>query len=120
MRQPSFEKTQHSQRISRAAVPSKRSSPPAEKCGVCIGATPLSQAEMAGKSRVRALRDPNTASSWHLDMNLLRSDACLLDNAQVFRTLAVHKFLELHDRHGRDNRPSRFQARLHIRLHDHP
>jgi hypothetical protein len=39
-------KTQHSQRISWAAVPSKRSSPPAEKSGVCIGEAPLSQAKM--------------------------------------------------------------------------
>jgi hypothetical protein len=31
------------------AVPSKQSSPPAEKCGVCIGVTPASQAEMAEK-----------------------------------------------------------------------
>ena len=45
-------KTQRSQRISRAAVPSKRSSPPAEKCGVCIGATPLSQAKTPEKSTI--------------------------------------------------------------------
>src|SRR4249919_2210437 len=58
MRQPSFEKTQHSQRISRAAVPNKRSSPPAVKCGVCIGVTQLSQAEMAEKSTIRGLSAP--------------------------------------------------------------
>jgi len=50
-------KTQRSQRISWAAVPSKRSSPPAEKSGVCIGETPLSQAKMPETSRIQACRD---------------------------------------------------------------
>src|SRR5512143_412703 len=37
---------QRSQRVNRVAVPSKQSSPPAEKCGVCIGVTRPSQAEI--------------------------------------------------------------------------
>src|SRR5262249_13607486 len=44
LRRQRFEKSQRSQRINRPAVPTKRSSPPAEKCGVCIGATVPSQA----------------------------------------------------------------------------
>src|SRR3974390_475581 len=46
-----------SQRLGRAAVPNRRSSPPAEKCGVCIGASRLSQGEKPGKSgRSRGIR----------------------------------------------------------------
>src|SRR5665213_553717 len=49
MRRPSFEKAKQSQRVSRAAVPSKRSSPPAVKCRVCIGPTRSSQGEKGRK-----------------------------------------------------------------------
>ena len=54
---PRLRKTKRSQRISRAAVPSKRSSPPAEKCGVCIGATPLSQAKTPENRGFGGFRD---------------------------------------------------------------
>ncbi len=39
------------QKLAGRAVPSKRSSPPAEKCRVCIGAIPLSQGANARKAR---------------------------------------------------------------------
>ena len=96
LRRQRFEKRQRSQRINRAAVPTKQSSPPAEKCGVCIGATVPSQAEMAEKSTIQGYPSESLAA-------LLRSHPSLLDDAKIFRTLVLHKILELGDRHRRDD-----------------
>src|SRR5262249_6806227 len=107
-----FEKTQHSQAVIRAAVPSKQSSPPAEKCGVCIGATPPSQAEMAEKPGIRALLAPNTSCR----SQLLPRTAGFPDDIKIFRALTLHKRLELCDRHRRHDRPGCLQACFHVGL----
>ena len=109
--QSTFEKTQRSQRVDRAAVPSKQSSPPAEKCGVCIGATPASQAEMAENASVRGLRQPNSSYSAADLLSLVQCNARFLDDIEVFRTLAAYKRPEpRHRLMGRQSAPS-----LHMR-----
>ena len=41
-----------------------------------------------------------------------------LDDPQVFRTLVLHKILELSDRHRRDDGTRRLKTRLYLRVFD--
>ncbi len=52
-------------------------------------------------------------------MGLLRGHAGLLDDAQILCALALHKLLELGDRHRRYDGPRGLQARLDVRLGEH-
>src|SRR5215475_3400610 len=118
MRQSAFEKTQYSQRPSWAAVPNKRSSPPAEKV---LGMYRRDSAKSSGNGwKIELSKRPGSRIPKEMaDRSLLRGDSSLLDHPQVFRALILHKIPELADRHRGDDRTSRFEPRFNIRVLDH-